>query len=88
MSLGDCSVGMWGFYTDPVSPATLFDFFADNLANWRHPLDHKLEREHRSLSVWKHAQISQSTSNSPLTLAPGAPMHSCAFAHVQATHLG
>jgi hypothetical protein len=34
MSLGDCTVGMWGVYTDPVSPETLFDFFTDNLAGW------------------------------------------------------
>jgi hypothetical protein len=34
MGLGDCTVGMWGFYTDPVSPAALFDFFAGNLADW------------------------------------------------------
>jgi len=33
MSLGDCTVGMWGFYTDPVSPATLIDFFAGYLAD-------------------------------------------------------
>ena len=32
MGLGDCTVGTWGFYTDPVSPATLFDFFTGNLA--------------------------------------------------------
>jgi hypothetical protein len=31
MSLRDCTVGMWGFYTDPVSPAMLFVFFAGNL---------------------------------------------------------
>jgi len=31
MSLGDCMVGTWGFYADPVSPARLFDFFAGNL---------------------------------------------------------
>ena len=34
MELGDCTVGMWGFYTDPVSPAPLFDFFTGNLADW------------------------------------------------------
>jgi hypothetical protein len=33
MSLGDCTVGIWGFYTDPVSPAMLFDFFAGYLAD-------------------------------------------------------
>jgi len=38
MSLGDCTVGMWGFYTDPVSPEALFDFFTGNLPGWRHPL--------------------------------------------------
>ena len=32
MSLWDCTVGTWGSYTDPVSPATLFIFFAGNLA--------------------------------------------------------
>jgi hypothetical protein len=25
---------MWGFYTDPVSPASLFDSFIGNLADW------------------------------------------------------
>jgi hypothetical protein len=34
MGLGDCTVGTWRFYTDPVSPATLFDFFTRNLAVW------------------------------------------------------
>jgi len=34
MSLGDCTVEMWGFYTDPVSPAMLFDFFAGYLEDW------------------------------------------------------
>jgi hypothetical protein len=34
MGLGDCTVGMWGFYTDPVSPALLFDSFTGNLADW------------------------------------------------------
>ena len=34
MGLGDCTVEMWEFYTDAVSPATLFDFFAGNLADW------------------------------------------------------
>jgi len=34
MGLGDCTVGMWGFYTDPVSPASLFDSFIGNLADW------------------------------------------------------
>jgi len=41
MSLEDCTVGMWGcgdvrmwgFYTDPVSPAQLFDFFTGNLVD-------------------------------------------------------
>ena len=33
MGLGDCTVLTWGFYTDPVSPATLFDFFTGNLAD-------------------------------------------------------
>jgi hypothetical protein len=31
---GDCTVGKWAFYTDPVSPVTLYDFFARNLADW------------------------------------------------------
>jgi hypothetical protein len=36
---GDCTegfgdLGIWGFYTDPVSPVTLFDFFTGNLADW------------------------------------------------------
>jgi hypothetical protein len=34
MELGDCTVGTWGFYTDPISPATLFEFFTGNLADW------------------------------------------------------
>ena len=34
MGLGDCTVEKWGFYTDPVSPAALFDFFTGNLADW------------------------------------------------------
>jgi len=34
MSLGDCTVGTWGFYADPVSPAMFFDFFAGYLADW------------------------------------------------------
>ena len=38
MGLGDCTVEICGFYTDPVSPATLFDFFIGNLADWRHPV--------------------------------------------------
>jgi hypothetical protein len=31
---GDCTVEMWGFYADPVSPAMLFDFFAGYLEDW------------------------------------------------------
>ncbi len=31
MDLADCTVGVCGFYTDPVSPSTHFDFFAGNL---------------------------------------------------------
>ena len=34
IELGDCTVGRWGFYTDPVSPEALFDFFTENLADW------------------------------------------------------
>ena len=34
MELGDCTVGMWGFYTDPVSLVSLFDFSTGNLADW------------------------------------------------------
>jgi hypothetical protein len=41
MGLGDCTVGTWGLYTDPISPATLFDFFTEDLADWRHPLGHE-----------------------------------------------
>jgi len=33
MGLGDCTLGAWGYYTDPVSLATLFDFFTGNLAD-------------------------------------------------------
>jgi hypothetical protein len=32
-----CTVGTWGYYTDPVSLATLFDFLTGNLADWCHP---------------------------------------------------
>jgi hypothetical protein len=38
MGLGDCTVGVCGFYTEPVSPSTLFDFFAGNLEDWWHPM--------------------------------------------------
>jgi hypothetical protein len=38
---GDCTVGTWGFYADPESPASLFDFFIGNLADWCHSLFHK-----------------------------------------------
>jgi hypothetical protein len=31
MVLWDSTMGMWGFYTDPVSPATLFVFFTGDL---------------------------------------------------------
>ena len=34
MGLRDCTVERWGFYPDPVSPATLFDVFTGNLADW------------------------------------------------------
>jgi hypothetical protein len=34
MGLGNCTVGTWGYYTDPVSPAKFFDFFTGNLADW------------------------------------------------------
>ena len=34
MGLEDCTVGMWAFYTDPISPASLLDFFTRNLADW------------------------------------------------------
>jgi hypothetical protein len=33
VGLGDCTVETRGLYTDPVSPATLFDFCTGNLAN-------------------------------------------------------
>jgi hypothetical protein len=33
MGLGDCMVGPWGIFTDPVSPATLLDFFTGSLAD-------------------------------------------------------
>jgi hypothetical protein len=33
MGLWDCTVGIWGFYTDLVSPAPLFDFFTGNLTD-------------------------------------------------------
>ena len=29
MGLGDCTVLTWGFYTDPVSPATLLTFLQE-----------------------------------------------------------
>jgi hypothetical protein len=34
MGLRDCPVERWGFYPDPVSPTTLFDFLTGNLADW------------------------------------------------------
>jgi len=34
IQLADCTVGTWGFYTDPVSPEAHFDFFTENLADW------------------------------------------------------
>jgi hypothetical protein len=34
MGLADCTVESLGFYTDPVSPATLFVFFIRKLAVW------------------------------------------------------
>jgi hypothetical protein len=34
MGVGDYTVGRWGFYTDPVSPEALFDFYTGNLADW------------------------------------------------------
>ena len=34
MGLRDCTVGSRGFYTDPVSPAMLFDLFIGKLAEW------------------------------------------------------
>jgi len=33
MGMGDCTVGLLGYYTDPVSPATLFDLFTGNLVD-------------------------------------------------------
>jgi hypothetical protein len=41
IGLGDYKVKTWGFYTEPVSPATLFDFLTGNLAGWCHPLAHQ-----------------------------------------------
>jgi len=41
MGQGDCTVGTWGFYTDPVLPATLFDFFTGNLTDWCIRLAHE-----------------------------------------------
>ena len=34
IELGECKVGSWGLYTDPVSPEALFDFVTENLADW------------------------------------------------------
>ena len=34
MGLGDCTIVTWGFYTDPVSPATLFDLLIGILEGW------------------------------------------------------
>jgi hypothetical protein len=34
VGLGDCTVGVCGFYTDPVSPSTLFDSFTGYLEDW------------------------------------------------------
>ncbi len=33
MGLGDCTVGARRYYTDPVSTATLIDFFTGNLVD-------------------------------------------------------
>ncbi len=33
MGLVDCTLGAWGYYTDPVSPATPFDFSTGYLAD-------------------------------------------------------
>ena len=38
--LVDCTVGIWGFYADLVSPAALFDIPTGNLPGWQHPLAH------------------------------------------------
>jgi hypothetical protein len=58
MGLGDCTVGTWGCSADPVSSATLFDFFTEDLADWRHPLGHEGGLALTLLSVCKHAQKS------------------------------
>ena len=34
MGLWHCTVWKWEYHTDQVSPATLFDFFIENLADW------------------------------------------------------
>ena len=36
--LGEWTVSMLGFYTDPVSSAALSHFFTGNLPGWRRPL--------------------------------------------------
>jgi len=41
MGLVDCTVETWGFYTDPVSPASLFHFFIGSLVDSWHPLIHQ-----------------------------------------------
>jgi hypothetical protein len=57
MGLVDCTVGMCGFYTDPVSPATLFGFFKGILAVCLHPLAHERGRAYRSLIVCNMLRI-------------------------------
>jgi hypothetical protein len=37
MGLRYCTVIEWGYYTNPVSLAMLFDFLTGDLANWCHP---------------------------------------------------
>ena len=63
---GDSTAGTLGFYTDPISPSTMFDFITGNLADWIH-WPHKSGRAGRSLCECRHARQSQSTSNSALT---------------------
>jgi hypothetical protein len=41
VELVDCTVGARGYYVDPVSPATTFDFFTESLVAWGHPLGHE-----------------------------------------------
>jgi hypothetical protein len=62
MGLVDCTVKTWGFYTDPVSPESLFHFFTGSLADSCHPLTHDRGRErilvtHENTPIEHHGHL-------------------------------